>query len=97
MRPLGCTTDTAPTITAIVSDDTTNLKKKAIRLFLDGRRVKNFGYNRRADRLAHDPGELSFGTHEVKVTATESIRREGKKPIIKRAVEVWSFEVGVEE
>ena len=83
--PTGEIRDRTPRITATVRDETTNLAKPNIRLFVDGRRKTTFSYDRSTDRLAFDSPTLSFGRHTVKVEATDEA---GNK-----ATKTWSFKV----
>lgn len=74
-----------PTIGATVSDRETNLAKSNIRLFVDGKAKTTFVYSRTTDRLTFKSGTLAFGTHTVRVVATDA---QGKS-----AVKVWNFRV----
>lgn len=77
--------DRTPIIRAIVRDNQTNLAKQNIRLYLDGRRLTNFYYNRDNDRLARGTGRLSYSRHTVKIFAYDGA---GNVKIAK-----WSFQV----
>lgn len=85
-EPDTSTADRTPTIRAEVEDGRTNLAASDIRLFVDGRRIARFAYNRSANRLAYTPAaNLSFGRHDVKITATDAQGNVGR--------EVWEFRV----
>lgn len=77
--------DRTPIIRAIVRDNRTNLAKQNIRLYLDGRRLTNFYYNRDNDRLARGTGRLSYDRHTVKILAYDGA---GNVKIAR-----WSFRV----
>lgn len=61
----------APLIVATVRDDRTNLAKRHIRLFIDGR-ARGFAYDPRTDRLSARSARLSFGWHTVRIVAKDA-------------------------
>lgn len=79
------TTKRAVKVQAIVGDDVSELAKGDIRLFVDGKRKKNFAYDRGADRLSFTARNLSFKRHTVKIIATD-----GAGNVASRS---WSFTV----
>ncbi|QIN80459.1 hypothetical protein GBA65_20245 [Rubrobacter marinus] len=74
MRPTpgSRTFDRTPVVRATVRDAQTNLAKGNIRLFVDGRAVKTFSYDRATDRLSYTSGRLSYATHRVRMVATDA-------------------------
>lgn len=75
-----------PTIRARVRDSVTDLRKRDIRLFLDGNRKRAFDYDSVLDRLAFEPGRnLSYGNHRVRIKATDE---HGQSTVRK-----WSFKI----
>lgn len=85
LRPSGKIRDRTPSIRAIVRDDRTNLAKRNIKLFLDGRRKKTFSYDRAKDRLTYRSGKLAYRWHSVRVVV-----KDGQGLQEKRA---WKFRV----
>jgi len=86
--PDSSTTDRTPAIAAKVSDTQTDLSKTDIRLRLDGKAVarKNFSYDQNTNKLRYVPSSnLSFGTHEVRVTVHDDVGL-GK-------TQTWSFKI----
>ncbi len=86
--PGSTTTDRTPAIAAKISDTQTDLSETGITLRLDGKAVarNNFSYDRSTDRLRYVPvSNLSFGSHEVRVTARDDSGL-GK-------AQTWSFKV----
>jgi len=78
--------DTTPTVTAIVKDRKTNLRKTNIALYLDGRRITTFTYGTRTDRLVYRrTTPLAAGAHTVRITARDRDRNTTTKR--------WSFRV----
>jgi thermitase len=67
------TRDRTPTISARVWDAETNLIKANVKnVYLDGRRITNFSYNRSTDKLSfRSKRELSYKRHTVRVTAQD--------------------------
>ncbi|MCA3749092.1 MAG: right-handed parallel beta-helix repeat-containing protein [Rubrobacter sp.] len=85
-KPGSTTRDRTPLVRAKVSDSATNLAKGDIKLFVDGRRIKAFSYDRATDRLSFTPKRnLSSGRHTVRIEATDA---QGLK-----ATRKWSFKV----
>lgn len=75
-----------PTITALVKDRETDLKKSDIALVLDGRKRAAFSYNTKRDRLSYRPaGKLAPDKHEVRIVVRDE---QGK-----RAVRKWTFQI----
>jgi hypothetical protein len=61
-RPTGAITDRTPRISAVVRDETTDLAKEDIRLYLDGRPKGGFSYDRATNRLTFNTSTtLSYG------------------------------------
>jgi hypothetical protein len=87
LRPVpgSSTRDRTPTIRATVRDARTDLAKRNIRVYVDGRRKTTFFYDRATDRLRYTSGRLSFGRHTVKVLAVDSAGL--------REVRSWRFRV----
>lgn len=85
-RAGSATRDRTPTIQASVRDTQTDLSKGDLRLYLDGRGVGSFSYDRGRDVLRYVPRRpLSYGSHAVKVTATDSVGN--------TAAAKWAFKV----
>jgi Domain of unknown function (DUF4082) len=85
-RPTGRITDRTPRISAVVRDETTDLAKEDIRLYLDGRPKGGFSYDRATNRLTFNTSTtLSYGVHTVRVEATDEAGNESEK--------AWSFRV----
>lgn len=78
------TRDRTPLIAATVSDAQTDLAKSNIKLFVDGNKKDTFSYDASTDRLSYTSGRLSFGTHTVKIVATDGVLS---------ATKSWSFKV----
>ena len=84
ISPTGSILNRRPTIAATVRDAQTNLAKSNIRLFVDGDRKTIFSYDRSTDRLSYTSGQLSLGSHTVRIVATEGVNSTTKD---------WSFKV----
>lgn len=65
------TRDLTPTIRATVLDTGTDLQRDNIRLYVDGRRMTSFSYDRATDRLSRTTGRLGPGRHTVLVVARD--------------------------
>lgn len=63
--------DATPTIRATVGDSATDLAKSNVRLFVDGKRVTKFSYDRATDRLSHTTKRLKPGRHTVLIVARD--------------------------
>lgn len=87
MRPApgSRTRDRTPLLAATVGDAQTDLTKSDVRLFIDGRRIDVFSYNRFNDRLTRTANRLSYGNHRVRVTARDA------QGLV--ATRVWGFRV----
>ncbi len=87
VRPVPGSTirDTTPAVAATVRDDLTNLAKRDIRLYVDGRRKSTFSYSSATDRLKYRSGKLSEGRHTVRIVATDASRNTGDKS--------WGFKI----
>lgn len=72
------------TVGATVQDETSELEKSDIRLYLDGA-PKAFSYDPDTDRLSSTTSRLSYGRHHIMITATDAAGN--------RAVRKWSFQV----
>lgn len=79
------TRDRTPKIVARVEDAQTKLAKGNVKLFVDGRRVRSFSFNRTTGQLAYTSRALRPGRHSVKIVATDV-----KKRISTRS---WTFRV----
>ncbi len=77
--------DRTPTVRATVSDVETNFSKRNVKLFVDGRRIGNFRYNRTRDRLKYTSPRKRAGWHRVKIVATDS------KGLVKKRS--WRFKI----
>jgi hypothetical protein len=84
-RPTGEIRDRTPTIRATVTDETTDLRKADIRLFVDGRPKTTFSYNRDTNELVYNSPKLSFGRHTVEVRATDEAGNEAERS--------WGFRI----
>ncbi len=87
LRPVAGSTirDRTPTIRATVRDNSTNLAKRDIKLYVDGRRKTTFSYNRSTDRLSYTTGRLALRRHIVKIEATDRASN--------TAIRGWRFRV----
>ena len=74
-----------PNIVATVRDSQTELRKGAIKLYVDGKRKKAFSYSPDADRLSYKSGRLSLGSHKVKVFTKDAAGN--------TAARVWNFKI----
>lgn len=72
-------TDRTPRITATISDPETDLDKGQIKLFLDGKRVSGFSYDRATNRLAHVASRLSYGSHGLRIVVRDDAGRSATK------------------
>ncbi len=81
------TRDRTPTIQASAKDSQADLAKSDVRLYLDGRSVGTFAYDRTRNLLRYVPTKpLSYGPHTVRVTATDAAGN--------TATGTWRFAVG---
>lgn len=73
VSPTGKTADRTPAVKAKVTDGNTNLAKEDITLEFDGAAVpqEKLKYSAK-EVLSYAPPKLSFGTHTVKITATDA-------------------------
>jgi hypothetical protein len=69
----------------VVRDETTDLARADIRLYIDGRPKGGFSYDRTTNRLTFNSTTLSYGVHTVRVEATDEVGNESEK--------AWSFRV----
>lgn len=69
-RPNSKTRSRSPVISATVSDAESDLLAKNMKLYVDGRRITSFGYDRASKRLTYR-SRLALGRHTVKITATD--------------------------
>ena len=76
--------DRTPTVGVVVRDETGELTKADVGLYVDGKR-KGFSYDPRSGRLGRTTGKLSHGRHTVRVTATDEAGN--------TATRRWSFKV----
>lgn len=84
-RPSSRVKDRTPTVRATVRDNRTDLRKRQIRLYVDGTKRTRFTYDRRRDRLRYTTPKLSLGRHVVKIVA-----RDGAGNYARRS---WAFKV----
>lgn len=63
--------DRTPTVRAKVADSQTDLSKADVRLWVDGRPVKRFSYERSRDRLSYTTPKLDAGRHTVLLVARD--------------------------
>ena len=84
-RPTGEIRDRTPKIRATVTDETTDLRKANIRLFVDSRPKTDFSYNRDTNELVYNSPKLSFGRHTVEVRVTDEAGNEATK--------TWRFRI----
>lgn len=87
LRPVPGATirDRTPVVAATVRDAETDLSRSDTMLFVDGRRVEAYGYDRGTDRLGRTVGRLSPGRHTVEVSATDGEGLTGSR--------AWGFKV----
>lgn len=83
--PNSKTRDRTPTIAARVKDAQTKLTKANVKLFIDGRRVIRFSYNRNTGQLVCTSRRLRIGGHTVKIVATDAQKRSTTK--------TWRFRI----
>lgn len=74
-----------PTIKAKVSDNRTELAKRHIRLYPDGKQRTTFSYDRSTDRVTYKSPRLSYARHTVKIVAKDAAGNTAAKR--------WSFKV----
>lgn len=84
-KPGSSTKDRTPAIKATVKDNLMNLSRSHIKLYLDGKRITTFSYNRSTDRLTYTSKKLSLGKHTVKLVARDA----AGNVMVKK----WSFKV----
>ncbi|CAA9406185.1 MAG: Serine protease, subtilase family [uncultured Rubrobacteraceae bacterium] len=77
--------DRTPKISAVVTDNRTDLGQPNIDLYLDGKKRAAAEYDAGADRLTFIAPKLSYGGHKVKVVATDEAGNTRTKS--------WSFKV----
>jgi hypothetical protein len=77
--------DRTSTIRAVVRDGQSELVKSNIRLYVDGKRMVTFSYDRSRDLLIRTTNRLSYGKHQVRVVAVDRAKN--------RAAKNWSFSV----
>ena len=77
--PGASTRDRTPLIQAVARDTQTNLQKTNLQLYLDGARITTFTYDASADVLRYTPTTRAYGTHTVKVVATDAAGNVGSK------------------
>lgn len=75
----------SPLVKARVGDSFHNLRKKNIKLFLDGKQKSGFEYDRATDLLKWKAPKLGKGRHRVRIVATDPFGATGKKK--------WAFKV----
>ena len=73
VKPKGEIKDRTPAIKATVRDAQTDLLKRNVKLFVDGKRITKFSYDRATDRLAFTPKrKMSIGKHTLKIVARDA-------------------------
>ena len=84
--PGSTTRDRTPAIRATAKDAQSDLKKSDLALYLDGREVVAFGYDRDAGRITYTPDrKLAYGSHAVRLVARDAAGN--------ATSERWSFRV----
>jgi hypothetical protein len=78
--------DRTPRIHATVTDRQTNLAKRHIRLFVDGKRITRFFYNRATNRLDHQAKRLSYVGHQLRIVVRDAGGRTATKSTTFRIV-----------
>jgi hypothetical protein len=69
-------------VRASVTNETSELTKDNIKVFLDGEEKSDFSYDQNTDRLTYDiAGRLSKGKHRVRIEATDDAGNEASKVI----------------
>lgn len=64
--------DRTPTVRATIHDDETDLSGTGMRLWVDGRMVRGFSYNRTKERLSFTPGKpMAMGRHSILIVAVD--------------------------
>lgn len=85
-EPGSATGNRKPPVKARAKDNVTDLTKRNMKLFLDGRRIDTFSYDRDRNLLSYTPrAQLAYGRHTVKIEATDEAGN--------RAVESWRFRI----
>lgn len=65
--------DRTPTVGATVHDEETDLSRSNIRLWVDGRKVRGFSYDRTRERLSFTPGKpMAVGKHSILIVAVDA-------------------------
>lgn len=77
--PGNTTRDHTPRIRAVVEDNTINLQKVNIKLYVAGKRIKKFSYRASTDRLTYISPRLSKGKKVVKIIVTDTAGNVGTK------------------
>ncbi|GAA1515013.1 PKD domain-containing protein [Nocardioides humi] len=84
-RPSGTVRDRTPTIRAKIADDSA-IRRRHVRLRVDGRRITGFRYAARTGRLTWTPHRaLRPGRHKVRLVVVD--------PAGNRTVRVWRFRI----
>ena len=63
--------DTTPLLSAVVTDNETDLQTSDVKLYVDGR-SRSFSYSPATDKLTHKSAKLKPGSHAVKVVVTDA-------------------------
>lgn len=79
------TRDTTPRISATVTDRETDLAKRNIRLYVDGKQKTTFSYNRSTNKLNYLSRKLSYARHTAKIVVRDAQGRTTSKS--------WGFTV----
>lgn len=79
------TRDRTPTTTATVKDNSSELMKSDIRLFVDGKEKTSFSYDQAGDKLSYTSARLSYTGHTMKIVADDDAGN--------TAIQSWRFTV----
>lgn len=78
-RHKSITRDTTPSIRAVISDNTTNLRKANIKLYVAGKKITRFSYSAATNKLVYNSSKLPKGRKTVKIIATDAAGNVGVK------------------
>ena len=84
--PTGTISSSSPRVQAVVTDNETTLSKSDIGVYLDGKEIRGFSYQRSTGKLSFTARGLSSDTHTVEIEASAA---EGSKTARKS----WTFAV----
>jgi hypothetical protein len=86
VSPTGTISSSSPRVQAVVTDNETTLSKSDIDVYLDGKEIRGFSYQRSTGKLSFTARGLSSDTHTVEIEASAA---EGSKTARKS----WTFAV----